>query len=158
MILYLALGALVSPEYLTSVISEPMPATGSVPEITSRAETCIGRILNAGDPGGELIVSSDPVGGAVVARNWIEYRDGLMPWKIRSRVTVEAREGRFRISHSSIERFNDQPAGLFVTGASPWVPIGKWWGSGWQKAEDALKAKSAELATCIQQAPAAESW
>ncbi|MGV3720614.1 MAG: hypothetical protein ACO1SX_06855, partial [Actinomycetota bacterium] len=82
------------------------------------------------------------------SRSAVEYRDGMLEWQMRSRLTLEAREGRFRLTHTSIERLNDQAGG--------WSPVGKWWGSGWQKAEAALKNISAAIADCITAAPAAQ--
>ena len=142
--------ALATPDYLTVVRSEPIPARGSVREIAARAEACMARGLAAGVAGGELIVSRDLEGGVVVARNAMEYRDGLLIWSMRSRVTVEVREGRFRISHENIERFNDQGGG--------WSPVGKWWGSGWQKAESALADVSNDLGACITSAQSRDDW
>lgn len=144
-------------EYLTEVVSEPTPTVGAAAEIASRGEACIARLLSAGSEG-ELIISRDVQGGTLVARNVTDYRDGLVIWKIRSRVTFEAREGRFRISHSQIERFNDQSFGSNVLGASPWQPVGKWRGSGWQKAHDALAGQSQALSNCITQASASSDW
>jgi hypothetical protein len=129
------------PDYLTLVQSPVYETPGAPPEIARRGETCMARLLASGRAGGQVIVSSDPHGGAVVATNAMEYRDGLLMWQMRSRVTLQARDGRFRIEHTSIERFNEQAGG--------WTPVGKWWGSGWVKAEDALKAVSASIAACV---------
>lgn len=130
-----------APDYLTTVQSEVFQAEGSPAQITARAEQCIAEQLGSGIQGGELIVSRDPAAGVIVARNAVSYQDGLMNWRLRSRVTFEAREGRFRIVHNAIERFNDQGGG--------WSPVGKWRFSGWQKAENALKATSDSLAGCV---------
>lgn len=158
MILILAASAVIAPEYLTSVVSEPFQTTGTATEIAVRAETCAARLLYAGVEGGELIVSSSPATGVVVARNSLEYRDNLVPWRIRSRMTVEARDGRFRISHGEIERYTDPAHGTQLFGGSPWGPIGKWRFSGWQKAEAALIGKTGELAACIHQPASVDAW
>jgi hypothetical protein len=93
--------------------------------------------------GGELIVSD--ADGVIVARSASTYRDGFLNWQIRSRLTFEAREGRYRISQTSLERFNDQSGG--------WSPIGKWRGSGWQKAEAAFALTSDAISACVQTGP-----
>lgn len=144
-------------EYLTEVVSEPASANGSITEIASRADACAARILRAGADSGQVVLSRDLAAGIVVANSALEYRDGLVPWRTRSRVTIEAREGRFRITHSNIERLNEQSIGAQMLGATPWQPVGKWWGSGWQKAQEALQGVSAQLTTCIQAAPA-QDW
>lgn len=140
-----------APDYLTSVRSEPIEAAGTAAEIAARAETCIAQQLGSGAVGGDLIVSRDVAGGVIVARNAVDYMDGMMNWRLRSRLTLEARDGRFRIEHTSIERFNDQAGG--------WAPVGKWWGSGWGKAEQALKDVSQGVAACVQgQGRSADVW
>ncbi len=145
---FLASAALVAaPEYLTEVVSSPIEAVGTASEIAARGRRCIASSFGAGVAGGELIVSdSDNV---IVARNASSYQDGLMRWQIRSRVTFEARDGRFRISQTGLERFNDQSGG--------WSPIGKWRGSGWQKAEASYSASAAALADCVTAAKA-DDW
>lgn len=143
--------ALAPPDYLTTVQSEVIEAHGSPAEIAARGEACMAQYLGSGVQGGELIVSRDPAAGVVVSRNSVSYRDGLLEWQMRSRLTLEAREGRFRLTHTGIERFNDQGGG--------WSAVGKWWGSGWQKAETALKDVSAAVADCITGSPAArDDW
>lgn len=138
-------------DYLTSVVSPVYEVDGSPAEIASRGERCIAQNLAAGAVGGELIISRDIEGGTVIARNAVSYRDGLLTWQMRSRVTFTAREGRFRIEHSGIERFNDQSGG--------WSPVGKWFGSGWSKAEDALKAQNERLSNCVRTAASpADEW
>ncbi|HYC66672.1 MAG TPA: hypothetical protein VEA98_00510 [Brevundimonas sp.] len=151
--------ALVAPDYLTEVVGEPITTTGTTAEIATRAEACAAQTLNAGADEGPVILSSDPASGVVVARNSLEYRDGLLPWRMRSRITIEARDGRFRIRHSAIERHDDQSFGAQVLGASPWAPVGKWRGSGWQKAEAALQETSRSLAACITSSgPSSDDW
>lgn len=151
MLTMMVLAALTAPpEYLTTVVSEPVVTTGTPAEIASRGEVCMAQALGSGRAGGELIVSRDIPAGVVVSRNALTYMDGLLRWEIRSRVTLEARQDRFRITHANIERNNDQGGG--------WSPVGKWWGSGWQKAENALKGQSADLAACISATPSREEW
>lgn len=146
-----AVGVLAAPDYLTEVRSDPITAEGSPPEIASRGEACMARLLGSGRVGGELIISRDHSAGIVVARNALTYQDGwILRWEMRSRVTLEARDGRFRITHTNIERLNEQAGG--------WTPVGKWRGSGWQKAEEALKGQTEQLAACITSAAAQDDW
>jgi len=143
--------ALIAPDYLTEVQSETYQTQGTAAEITARADRCIAQQLGSGAAGGELIISKDMDGGTIVARNALSYRDGLLTWQMRSRVTFEAREGRFRIGHTAIERFNDQSGG--------WSPVGKWRGSAWQKAESALVNVTVGIAECVMApARATEDW
>lgn len=143
--------ALLAPDYLTTVQSDVIESPGAASEIAAKGEACMAQQLGSGQQGGELIISRDSAAGVVVSRNAVTYRDGLLEWQMRSRLTLEARDGRFRLTHSSIERFNDQAGG--------WSPVGKWWGSGWQKAETALKDVSTAVARCITAPGAArDDW
>lgn len=145
----LALALALLPDYLTVVVGEPVQAPGSAAEIATRGEACMAKHLSSGRQGGELIVSRDPASGVIVSRSAVSYMDGLLEWQMRSRLTLEAREGRFRLTHESIERFNEYGGG--------WSPVGKWRGSGWQKAETALKATSDQIAACIAIPPGADA-
>jgi hypothetical protein len=143
--------ALVAPDYLTSVTSPVIETPGTPAEIAARGERCMAQQLGSGRAGGELIISRDIEAGVIVSRSAVNYRDGMLVWQMRSRLTLEARDGRFRLEHTGIERFNDQSGG--------WSAVGKWWGSGWQKAETALKETSASVASCITaQSGPADNW
>lgn len=143
--------AITAPEYLTTVESEVIATNGTASEIAARGEGCMAQQLGSGREGGELIISRDLASGVIVSRSAVTYPDGMLEWQMRSRLTLEARDGRFRLTHRSIERFNEQAGG--------WSPVGKWLGSGWRKAEDALKATSAGIAACItSERAAAADW
>jgi len=138
------LGALASPaaahDYLTEVTSQVYQAPGTPREIAARAQTCIAQNLRSGAVNAPQIVSSDPDNGVIVAQNALRF--GSLPeWQIRSRFTFEARDGRFRISQTGIEMFNDMGGG--------WGPIGKWFGSPWKKAEAAFTASADAVAQCV---------
>lgn len=137
-------------EYLTEVTSEVYQTHGTVREIATRAQTCISQHLASGVTGGQLIINADLDGGIVVANSAIEY-GGLPRWQIRSRFTFEAREGRFRIQQTNLERFNDQ----FNFG---WHPIGKWAGSQWRRAEEAFATSAELVAQCVQAESQQEDW
>lgn len=137
-------------EYLTEVTSEVYQTQGTTSEIAARARTCISQHLASGVTGGELIISADLDAGIIVANSAIEY--GSLPrWKIRSRFTLEARDGRFRIQQTNLERFNDQ----FNVG---WNAIGKWAGSQWHGAETAFVASAATVAQCVRTETRRDDW
>jgi hypothetical protein len=125
-------------EYLTSVTSEVYQTTGTQREIATRASTCISQHLAPGTVDAQLIISSDLDGGTVVARNAVN-QGGLMRWRLRSRFTFEARDGRFRIEQTALERFNQ----------GRWGPIGKWAGSQWRTAEAAFMSSAEAVARCV---------
>lgn len=137
-------------EYLTEVTSEVYQTQGTTSEIAARARTCMSQHLASGVTGGELIINADLEGGVIVANSAIEY--GSLPrWKIRSRFTFEARDGRFRIQQTNLERFNDQ----FNVG---WNAIGKWSGSQWRGAETAFVASAATVAQCVRTETRRDDW
>lgn len=137
-------------EYLTEVTSEVYQTSGTAREIANRAQTCISQHIASGVTGGQVIINADLEGGMIVANSAIEY--GSLPrWKVRSRFTFEARDGRFRIQQTNLERFNDQ----FNVG---WNPIGKWAGSQWRKAEEAFVASATIVAKCVQAEKNRDDW
>lgn len=145
--------ALASPaaaaEYLTEVTSQVYQVPGTPREIATRANTCIAQNLRPGTVNAQHIVSSDLDNGIIVAQNALRF--GSLPeWQIRSRFTFEAREGRFRISQTGLEMFNDMAGG--------WGPIGKWWGSPWKKAEATFVASADAVARCVMAAPKRDDW
>jgi len=150
---FLALATLASPaaapEYLTDLTSQVYQTPGTPKEIATRAQTCIAQNLRSGTVNASQIVSSDLDNGVIVAQNALRF--GRLPeWQIRSRFTFEARDGRFRISQTGIEMFNDMAGG--------WGPIGKWFGSPWKKAEAALTASADAVAQCVIAGPKKDVW
>lgn len=134
-------------EYLTSVASEVYQTSGDQREIATRASTCIAQHLAPGTSESQLIISSNLDGGTIVARNVID-QGGLMRWQLRSRFTLEARDGRFRIEQTALERFNQ----------GRWGPIGKWAGSQWRSAETAFIASADVVARCVMTASRRDDW
>lgn len=136
----------IASDYLTEITSDVYQIDGAPKEIAKRANTCISQHLAPGTTDAQLIVSSDLDNGVIVARNAVQYPDGLSNWQIRSTFTFEAREGRFRIVQTNLERFNRS-----------WGPIGKWSGSGWKKAEAAFTGPANKVAQCVM-TPEQEDW
>ena len=130
-------------------MSQVYQAPGTPKELATRAQTCIAQNLRPGTVNAPQIVSSDLDNGIIVAQSALEY--GSFPvWKIRSRFTFEARDGRFRISQTGLEQFNEMAGG--------WAGIGKWWGSPWKKAEAAFTASADAVAQCVIARPKRDDW
>jgi hypothetical protein len=147
------LAALSSPvaaaEYLTEVTSQVYQVPGTPKEISTRAATCIAQNLRSGTVDAPQVINSDPDNGVIVAQNALRF--GSFPeWKIRSRLTFEARDGRFRISQTGLEMFNDMAGG--------WGSIGKWTGSPWKKAEATFNAAADAVARCVMSAKQPDNW
>jgi hypothetical protein len=137
------------PEYLAAVTSEVYQTPGSPKELASRAQRCITQRLAAGTIDAPVILNSELDAGVVVARNAMRY-GGLVTWQIRSTFSFEARENRFRISQTNIERFYDNGTG--------WGPIGKWWGSDWKKAEKNFAEAATIVANCVMTPDKKDDW
>ena len=138
-------------EYLERLDSQVYEASGTPAEIASRGKLCMSQVLSAGSVGGELIISEAP--DTIVARNALEYSSGLgglVKWQMRTRVVFEARDGRFRVSHTNIERYDDY--------GKRWTGLGLWKGSGHEDAESALQSQSAEIAKCAMTPTTKSDW
>ncbi len=135
-----------SAEYLTTVTSEVFQTNGTTRDIAARANTCISQHLSAGAVDAQVIINSDLERGVIVARSVLEY-DNFMKWRVRSVFTFEARDGRFRIEQTNLERFGP-----------PWGPIGKWRGSQWEKANEAFAYAASTVARCVMTVPSAPTW
>jgi hypothetical protein len=137
-----------APEYLTRVDSAVFQAPKTANEIHERAKTCIAENLAPGAQGGQLIISDD--GTTIVANSVIRFSAKMVPWTIRTRMILEAREGRFRISHTNIESFNEY--------SRDWIGVGKWFGSDWKTVESSLQDVSTTLAQCVMTSSTDSNW
>lgn len=123
-------------DYLTEVVSPVYTAPGSPDTLATRAATCITQNLAPGTTDAPLILSSS--GGVVVANSAIE-RGSVLRLTTRARFTFEARDGRFRIKQTNIERFNQ----------GRWASVGKWTGSQWRSVEDGFRQSAERIAACV---------
>ena len=140
----------VAETFLTSLGGEVYETTGTTKEIVARANACISRNLSKGSMDDPLILSSDLDSGVIVARNSIEYGT-IMRWRIRSRFTFEAREGRFRIQQTNIERNNTSA----LTGVNSWGPVNSF---KQKEVRAKLGASAALVAQCVINGPKSEEW
>lgn len=125
-------------ESLAEVTSEVYQADGMTKDqITSKAMQCIK------SSGGNAAKSIEPAvdGDNAYAIVKTAYSHALVAGTVRSRITVQAKDGRFRVVHTDIDNFNDF--------AKNYIPIYKSWGTGWQKAEAALQGWFPDVSACI---------
>lgn len=135
-------------EPLTSQVYE---ATGDRAAIARRGTKCMAQMLKPGVRTAPTILTSDPESGVVVANNSLQYAEKLLiplVYDARSKVSLEARDGRFRLTHTEIE---------VLTPHGGWAPAKVWS----DKLEtDALRTSlvkiSADLADCIKKPD--EQW
>lgn len=133
--------------------------------LTRRASTCL--IQSAGTAGQS--VQTDVEAGTVVGAALFSYSQAGIAWSVRSTLTAEAKDGRFRLVHSGLTHKQGGPAasrsawsaflGSKDQGSEGgWMPVGKWRFAGGERAEAAAQALSQKIATCVQAAPAADNW
>lgn len=136
------------PDFI-SLVGSPIEATGTAAEITQRANACAAKILKL-EPRSKapLIELSQPDSGLMVGNIYRIYWDLLDERSVRSKVVIEAKEGRFRVTLNAPE--SNLPS-------SGYAPVFKIWGTGWERALKELIAEAAKLSACIKDAPT-DSW
>lgn len=143
----LSASATYAAEYLTNVDSEVFTTTGTQSEITERAATCIAQTVKPGTVSTPLIISKNADTGIIVANDGFSYTHSFIKWDIRTTLTFEAKDARFRVRHTNIERFVDE-----------WQRVGKWSGSSWKSVEAAIQSVSSSVAQCVQRPAQSSNW
>ena len=150
-------------DYLQTVVSPVFEAQGDRSTLAKRSATCLAQNSGLAGP----TIQSDPEGGTVVGPLQFSYSNSGIPWTVRSTLTIETKDGRFRMTHSALTQKQGGPAvpsgwsifnGSVDTGSEGgWMRIGQWRFSGSDKVEAAAQALSKRIATCVETKPA-ENW
>jgi hypothetical protein len=106
-------------------------------------------------PGGEVVTTFDPDAGLVVAQSRITRSALFGKESVQSTVTIEAKDGRFRITHSSI---GSAAADTGYAANSGYHPVYIQAMSGHAKIRAALEALTEKIAACVRDAPASDDW
>jgi hypothetical protein len=166
-------------EDMQPVESPVFPTTGTQVEIAKRGELCIARLVRfdgvslrdatnstsmlgaaldnplapAGKAqqvtGGNVIVTSAPESGVVVANNRLRFKMWALDSVVQSTLTLESKDGRFRLTHTAIQGASENTGISHNVGFKPLhpkTPIAK-------RAADELQKESAAIAECIQKPP-----
>lgn len=129
-------------EYLTEVVSDVHEAEGlAANQIVERGMQCIKSTSGNASEYVTPTVDGDTVYAIVRGSH---STMPLTSTTTRSRLSVVARDGRFKVAHTDIEILDSKYGNHKVV---------KQWGTGWQKTETALAAWSAEVAACIVKKP-----
>ena len=104
--------------YLQRVESPVYEAEGDHQAITKRALVCVAQTVRPGLTDAPTVTSSDLDAGVIVANNAFEVTSGLLRVRARTTLTVQAKDGRFRIVHTNIEQYLDASYG--------WTKVGTW--------------------------------
>ena len=128
--------AVANAENLDEVDSQVYTATGTHQQIMARAAVCVAQLMKPGRPGAPLILSRDDAAGVMVIDNYTSFSARLITWALHSKMTFEAKDGRFRIIHTGIEQTADTMGAM---SAHPdWVPVNKGFPNPWKHAQKAI--------------------
>lgn len=123
-----------------SMTSDPVPAKGTTAEIIHRAQLCAAQHVRQ-KKGDTLVQLSQPDAGLLVVNLQSEFRSALIAYVAVAKLTIEARDGRFRFTASDL----DTP----IEGYRRIPGIYKVWGTGWQAALASIKAVTDTVANCM---------
>jgi hypothetical protein len=168
-------------KFLERVEMEPRAVDGaSVRQLTERARLCITQnvtndavtlkdtsrvnpmasigTMTAGDSkaidGGQVIQSVDLDGGLIVAQSRTSIPFMVVnKYTIQSTITFEAREGRFRITHTGIKSATQDTG---YASNSGFQPVRVQTGSPYKKIEAALQDVSTKISDCVATAPSSD--
>jgi hypothetical protein len=101
-----------------------------------------------------VLESADPQSGTLVAHSRAQYHHLLLAFEARSRFSVDAKDGRFRIVQTDLA-YRQLDTGNDV--AQDFSPIQRLAVTGWDDALEALQEVSDKVADCIQSSPVESS-
>ena len=113
-----------------------------------------GHNVNSSVSGGSLIELSDPANGQLIANSRADYKFMLLGFSVKSRFVIEAKEGRFRITQSNLEKLQKNTGSMRNDGYNRII---KSKGTGWEKALSAATDAEKKVVDCITSTEA-ESW
>jgi len=173
----------IASEFLERVEMEPRTVDGvTARELTERARVCITQTITndavalkdtsrvnpmasigtmtSGDSktldGGQVLQTVDLDGGLITAQSRTSVPFMMFNrYNVQSTVTFEARDGRFRITHTGIKAAMQDSGYASNDGFQP-VRIQT--GSAFKKIEAALHAISAKVSDCVATAPGSADW
>ena len=137
-----------------NVVNESVATSGSSASGYFGAIAGQGHNVNSSIAGGSLIELSDPANGLLIANSRADYKFMLLGNSVRNRITVEAKEGRFRFVHSNIESVQKNTGSMRNDGYSQIIQRR---GTGWDKALEAVAGVEASVVSCMTN-PSSESW
>ncbi len=136
----------------TSPVHEVPDATPRA--VIEKAVACTSTIVTTRSQETPLFSTQDPDSGLLVANIRVEYYAALTQRVVQSRLTIEAREGRFRMTHSDMRNsVGSSPADLHL--------LTKIWGTSWERSIKELSDTSEKIAACIKSSAEpkkAEDW
>lgn len=155
--------AAIAADYLETVVSPVFETKGDRAALAKFAASCLAQ--NAGLAG--PTIQTDVEGGTVVGPILFPYSSAGVPWSVRSTLTVDVKDGRFRITTANFTHKQGGPAvasswSIFngsVDQATEggWTRVFKGRFGGSEKVESEAQALSKRIAGCVQ-AKAEDNW
>lgn len=165
---------------IVGMTSQVYQLAGSPEELVRRAQACVARYVsndevstsgssaagffgsiagqghnvNSAVAGGALIELTDPANGLLVANSRADYKFMLLAHSVRSKLSLEAKEGRFRFVHTNIESLQKNTGSMRNDGYSQIIQRR---GTGWDKALEAVAAVETKIAGCMAESNA-DDW
>ena len=130
------------------LLSEVYEVSASRAELTRFATACVNQHATSGWIDIPTIESSDPESGMIVAINHLAG-EGLMGRDVRTTLTLEARDNRFRIAHSNFQ--------LFGEWTLEWSPLTRS-GGRWLRTQERLARQNVIIADCVTRAAGDDDW
>ena len=140
---------------LDKVESEVFKKDGAPQQITSKAKSCIAEIIKPGEKGNAqsnnlfILVEENKI----IANSQFEYVYMLIRRSAKSKLIFEARDGRFKITHTEIGYKQVDTAALAwgpsLNENESHRPLIKAWGTGWEEFEKQLQEVSKKIADCV---------
>ena len=137
-----------------NVVNDEVATSGSSASGYFGAIAGQGHNVNSSVAGGSLIELSDPANGLLIANSRADFKFMMIGHSVRSRLTVEAKEGRFRFVHSNIESLQKNTGYMRNDGYSQIIQRK---GTGWDKALEAVSGVEEKIVSCMTNSPS-ESW
>lgn len=149
-------------DYLEEVKSPVFEATGDHGALTRRAAACFAKL--GGVASQNLL--TDPDGGTVVGSTLFPITEMGVPWSAKGTLTIEAKDGRFRMGFTDLLHKQGGPAtqpkfSLFSGSVDQsadggWMRVAKQRFGGADKVEAGAQALAVKIADCVKKP--ADDW
>lgn len=151
--------------------SQLFESHGTSAEIIGRAQSCVAKYVSntpststgvlgiigakgqhssSSDIEQPVLESADPQNGTLVAHSRAQYHHLLLSFEVRSKFSIDAKDGRFKIVQSDLAYRQLDTGNDAVQDFSPIQRLAV---TGWDDALEALQDVSDEVAECIQSSP-----
>lgn len=142
-------------ELVEKVESPVFQHESTASQLTSRGKVCIAELVKfesgSNSATNPIIIEAE---NKIIANSRFEYTYLLLRHSAKSKLVFEARDGRFKITHTDIGYKQVATSGGLAWGASKndnegHIQLAKVWGTGWEELEKQLQNLSVKVADCV---------